>query len=103
MSDKDPIEVNVGQRMDPLTSGAGIRFLLDPVQETAWAAGVKCTGFTIKHKAGEVTAVIRVVDAKGKCKVAFVTAHSYAAVMEVWLTALHSTSYNLTWHDDRFA
>lgn len=82
---------------------AGMRFLLDPIQETAWAAGVLCTGFTIKLSNNEVTAVIRVKDTKGKAKVAFITAPTYGAVMETWLTALHSTSYSLKWHDDRFA
>ena len=76
---------------------------MDPLQETAWAAGVKCTGFTVKVRDQDVTLVIRVIDPKGKPKVAFITAHSYAAAMEVWLECLHTTAVSLKWHDDRFA
>jgi len=92
-----------GMEAHGIRGSAGMRFLLDPIQETAWAAGVLCTGFSVKVGSGTTTIVIRVKDTKGKPKVAFITTHSYAECMEVWFTALHSTAYSLTWLDDRFA
>jgi len=103
MATLDPIATNEGLPADPIQSGAGKRFLLDPIQETAWRAGVVVRGFTIKVDGDTVTAVIKVIDPKGKPKVAFVTAHSYAVVMEVWFQALTTTAVSLKWHDDRFA
>lgn len=96
-------EDGVGHHFNPFGTSPGLRFLLNPIQETAWAAGVLCTGFSIKLSDGTCRLTIRVIDPKGKPKVAFITAHSYAECMEVWYEALHTTAYNLKWLDDRFA
>lgn len=84
-------------------TGSGLRFLLDPIGETAWATGYLVTGFSLNQTKDGWRLTIRVRGKHNKPMVAFITATSYAAVMETWYTAIHSDSYRLTWLDDKYA
>ncbi len=81
---------------------SGLKFIIDPVKETAWETGCVLTGYTFSLKEDCWLLTIKVKDTKGSHRVAFIQAPTIAACYEVWYSAMTTTSITLKWREDKY-
>lgn len=77
-------------------------FMLEPEKQIAWHTGYLLHSITIKQQENGWLMVIRVNSTKGGRLVSFIQTSCVDGCWNLLYTALHSNSFNLTWHQDKF-
>lgn len=77
-------------------------FLGDSEKVVSYETGSSLRGFNFIRKEGGWLCVVKVTSVQGKAMVAFIHAQSPWDCLEVLCQALHTTTINLTWREDKY-